>query len=159
MLPMLELCYQILDAYNECERIQHTKTPEMKYADLVDTIYPQMAARLDLPEPTPEESAAFDQSSFKMSNAGSLGGFPFDLFITAEEVGSSKPDPRNFAYMLRVVYQNLSQYHAHHAAKNAGIRSSWIVRQGSIMGNLDEHVYDWRFDTLGDMANAFERGV
>ncbi|CAG8028763.1 unnamed protein product [Penicillium salamii] len=193
---------EILDAYYECERIQQSKTPEMKYADLVATIYPQMAKRLGLPGPTPEQSAAFGNSvrnwpafpdtidalkrlqkhfklvclsnvdieSFKGSNKGSLEGFPFDLVITAEEVGSYKPDPRNFEFMLRAVKEKFgitkdqvlqtaqSQFHDHHTARKMGIRSSWIVRPGSIMGNLDEHVYDWKFDTLGDMADALENG-
>ncbi|CAI7631580.1 unnamed protein product [Penicillium crustosum] len=165
---------QILDAYYECERVQQSMTPKMKYADLVATIYPQMAARLGLPEPTLEQSTAFGKSvrnwpafpdtidalkrlknhfklvclsnvdidSFKGSNAGSLEGFPFDLVITAEEV----------------IQTAQSQFHDHHAARELGIRSSWIVRPGSIMGNLDEHIYDWKFDTLGDMADAVERG-
>ncbi|KAE8418933.1 HAD-like domain-containing protein [Aspergillus pseudocaelatus] len=191
---------QILDAYYECERIQQIKTPQMRYADLVATIYPQMAARLGLPAPTLEQSAAFgnsvrnwpafpdtvdalkrlkkhfklvclsnvDLDSFKGSLAGPLENFEFDLVITAEEVGSYKPNPRNFEYMLRECKQRFgiqrkeiiqtaqSQFHDHHAARSMGIRSSWIVRPGSIMGNLDEHVYDWKFNTLGEMADALE---
>ncbi|KAI9039839.1 Haloacid dehalogenase/epoxide hydrolase [Aspergillus affinis] len=194
---------QILSAYYECERAQQSATPTMKYADLVAAIHPQMAARLGLPAPTPEQSRAFglsvrdwpvfpdtidalkrlqkhfklvclsnvDAESFRGSNAGSLENFPFDLVITAEEVGSYKPDPRNFKYMLheaqekfgvpkeRVIQTAQSQFHDHHAARKMGIRSSWIVRPGSIMGNMDEYVYDWRFNTLGDMADALEKGL
>jgi 2-haloalkanoic acid dehalogenase type II len=192
---------QILDAYYKCERNQQSKTPEMRYADLVATIYPQMAALLGLPDPTPEQSAAFgnsvrnwpvfpdtvealqrlkkhyklvclsnvDVESFRGSNAGSLENFEFDLVITAEEVGSYKPNPRNFEYMLREVKERFgvskdqviqtaqSQFHDHHAAAKMGICSSWIVRPGSIMGNLDEQVYDWKFDTLGEMADAVDK--
>ncbi|KAH8435177.1 uncharacterized protein LDX57_012806 [Aspergillus melleus] len=194
---------QILSAYYECERAQQAATPSMKYTDLVAAINPQMAARLGLPAPTPEQSVAFGQSvrdwpvfpdnidalkrlrkhfklvclsnvdvgSFKGSNAGPLEDIPFDLVITAEEVGSYKPDLRNFEYMLRMAQEKFgipkhqvvqtaqSQFHDHHAARKMGIRSSWIVRPGSVMGNMNEYVYDWRFNTLGDMADAFERGL
>ena len=37
-----------------------------------------------------------------------------------------------------------------------GIKSSWIVRPGAVMGNRGEEVYDWKFDTLGEMADALE---
>ncbi|KAL2105351.1 hypothetical protein VUR80DRAFT_8524 [Thermomyces stellatus] len=109
-----------------------------------------------------------DRASFARTNAGPLQGFPFDLVITAEDVGSYKPDPRNFEHMLRevrdrfgadrsqVVQTAQSQFHDHHPARKFGIKSSWIVRPGAVMGNIAEEVYDWKFDTLGDMAAAVE---
>ncbi|POR38320.1 Haloalkanoic acid dehalogenase [Tolypocladium paradoxum] len=112
-----------------------------------------------------------DRASFKKSNSGPLEGIPFDLVITAEDVGSYKPDLRNFQYMLSEVEKNFgvekdqvvqtaqSQFHDHHPAKQMGIKSSWIVRPGSVMGNRDEVVYDWKFNTLGDMADALEAEV
>lgn len=107
-----------------------------------------------------------DRGSFTKTNAGPLQGFPFDLIITAQDVGSYKPDLRNFEYMLREVKEKLgvekeqiiqtaqSQFHDHHPAKKMGIKSSWIVRPGALMGNRAEEIYDWKFDTLGDMADA-----
>lgn len=110
-----------------------------------------------------------DRESFAKTNAGSLQGFPFDLIITAQDVGSYKPDLRNFEYMLqavqsafdgisadRVLQTAQSQFHDHHPARKMGIKSVWIVRPGAVMGNLGESVYDWKFDTLGDMADASE---
>lgn len=44
-----------------------------------------------------------DRESFSKTNAGSLEGFKFDLVITAQDVGSYKPDLRNFSYMLDAV--------------------------------------------------------
>jgi hypothetical protein len=35
----------------------------------------------------------------------------------------------------------------------------WISRAVAIMGNVDEPVYDWRFDTLGEMADVVLRGL
>ena len=109
-----------------------------------------------------------DRGSFSKTNAGPLQGIPFDLIITAQDVGSYKPDPRNFEYMLREVKERFgvdkseviqtaqSQFHDHHPARKFGIKSSWIVRPGATMGNTEEEVYDWKFDTLGDMADAVE---
>lgn len=42
-----------------------------------------------------------------------------------------------------------SQFHDHHPAKKTVIKSVWIVRPGAVMGNGEEKVYDWKFDTLG----------
>ncbi|KAJ5627678.1 Haloacid dehalogenasetype II [Penicillium lividum] len=110
-----------------------------------------------------------DRASFAQSNAGSLQAFPFDLIITAEHVGSYKPDARNFAYMMKAVQSDFgvepeqilvtaqSQYHDHQPASRAGIRSVWIERPGAIMGNSEgTPIFDWRFDTLGEMAHALQ---
>ncbi|PLB45217.1 hypothetical protein P170DRAFT_513257 [Aspergillus steynii IBT 23096] len=110
-----------------------------------------------------------DRGSFEKTNAGSLQGVHFDLVITAQDVGSYKPDLRNFYHMLQAVKAQFnvepkqvlqtaqSQFHDHHPARKMEIKSVWIERPGAVMGNLSETVYDWRFDTLGDMADAVEK--
>ncbi|KAJ9220713.1 hypothetical protein DTO027B5_2240 [Paecilomyces variotii] len=110
-----------------------------------------------------------DRDSFAKTNAGSLQNFPFDMIITAQDVGGYKPDLRNFEYMLDAVKREFgvereqvlqtaqSQFHDHQPAKKVGVKSVWIVRPGAIMGNVGEEIYDWRFDTLGDMADAVEK--
>lgn len=110
-----------------------------------------------------------DRESFARTNAGPLQGVAFDLIITAEDVGSYKPDLRNFEHMLRevdakfgvkrdqVLQTAQSQFHDHHPAKEMEIKSSWIVRPGAVMGNRAGEVYNWKFDTLGDMVDALER--
>jgi 2-haloalkanoic acid dehalogenase type II len=109
-----------------------------------------------------------DRDSFAKTNAGSLQGFPFDLVITAQDVGSYKPDLRNFEYMLKdvkarfavgrdqVLQTAQSQFHDHQPARKSAIKSVWIERPGAVMGNTDGAVYDWRFATLGEMAEAVE---
>ncbi|TWU74844.1 hypothetical protein ED733_001238 [Metarhizium rileyi] len=109
-----------------------------------------------------------DRGSFAKTNAGPLHGLTFDLIITAQDVGSYKPDPRNFEYMLHEVKDKLgvdkdqiiqtaqSQFHDHHPARSMGIKSSWIVRPGATMGNRPNEIYNWKFDTLGDMADALD---
>ncbi|KAK3185744.1 hypothetical protein K4F52_005609 [Lecanicillium sp. MT-2017a] len=109
-----------------------------------------------------------DRESFSRSNAGPLQGVPFDLVITAQDVGSYKPDRRNFEHMLASVRENFglekaqvlqtaqSQFHDHHPARKMGMCSSWIERPGALMGNRAEPVYNWKFDTLGHMADALD---
>lgn len=109
-----------------------------------------------------------DKESFKASNAGPLQGFRFDKIITAQDVGSYKPDHRNFEFMLEAVKLKFgtekdevlqtaqSQFHDHHPAREMGIKSVWIERRGT-MGNRQENVYDWKFVTLGEMADAVEQ--
>lgn len=111
-----------------------------------------------------------DRESFKASNADPMEGFQFDKIITAQDVGSYKPDPRNFEYMLEAVKSDFaveknevlqtaqSQFHDHHPARAMGIKSAWIERRGT-MGNLQEAIYDWKFVTLGEMADAVEKEV
>lgn len=111
-----------------------------------------------------------DRASFAATNAGPLGGVPFDLVVTAQDVGTYKPDLANFEHMLRrvdaefgvkpaqVIQTAQSQFHDHHPAKKVGLKSSWIVRPGAIMGNRGEELFDWKFDTLGQMADALESG-
>jgi len=50
-----------------------------------------------------------------------------------------------------------SQFHDHQPAKQMGIKSSWIERPGASMGNTKDPVYNWKFATLGDMADALEK--
>ena len=109
-----------------------------------------------------------DRASFEASNVGPLQGFHFDLVITAQDVGSYKPDSRNFEYMVAKVKAEFgvekseilqtaqSQFHDHQPAKAMGIKSSWIVRPGAIMGNRHDEIFDWKFDTLGEMADALD---
>ena len=191
---------KLLSVYHECEAAQQEKTPGLNYDKLLSTIYPHVAAKLGLREPTAAENDAFgasigswpafpdsvdalrrlgkhyklvilsnvDRGSFSRTNSGPLQGLPLDLVITAQDVGSYKPDLRNFEYMLREVQGKFgatkaqvlqtaqSQHHDHQPAKKMGIKSCWIVRPGAVMGNTEGEVYDWKFDTLGDMAAAVE---
>ncbi|KAF2269973.1 haloacid dehalogenase [Lojkania enalia] len=110
-----------------------------------------------------------DNASFAATNEGPLQGVVFDAVLTAQDIGSYKPDPRNFEYMVREVKERFgvekeavlqtaqSQYHDHHPAKRFGLKSVWISRYGSLMGNEQEEVFDWRFATLGEMADAVEK--
>jgi 2-haloalkanoic acid dehalogenase type II len=114
-----------------------------------------------------------DNTSFQANRKAATGlqDFQFDATYTAEDIGSYKPDLKNFEYMLRKVKEEYgveknevlqtaqSQFHDHHPAKEMGIKSCWIFRPGAIMGNRDDPVWNWKFDTLADMADAVEKEV
>ena len=67
-------------------------------------------------------------------------GVAFDAVLTAEDIGSYKPDPRNFAALLDrvagfgvgrdgLVHVAQSLFHDHGPANRAGIASVWIDRR------------------------------
>lgn len=109
-----------------------------------------------------------DRGSLEATLAGPLKGVKFDKILTAQDVGSYKPDLRNFEVMLEVINKDYgieksqvlqtaqSQFHDHHPARQLGIKSVWIERSGATMGNKSEEFYDWKFDKLVDMADAVE---
>jgi 2-haloacid dehalogenase len=64
-------------------------------------------------------------------------GVTFDWAITAEQVGSYKPNPRNFQAAFerisvpheRIVHVAQSLYHDHVPARGLGLRTAWIHRR------------------------------
>jgi 2-haloalkanoic acid dehalogenase type II len=112
-----------------------------------------------------------DLESIRGTLTGPLNGVHFDKVITAQDVGSYKPDQRNFTRMLQDVKEEFgieknlvlqtaqSQFHDHHPARKLGIKSVWIQRTGATMGNLAEKIYDWKFDKMVDMADALEKEI
>ncbi len=110
-----------------------------------------------------------DRNSFRGSNA--LLGVTFDAVYTAEDVGSYKPDPRNFVYLIEhlaaigidksaILHTAQSLFHDHAPANAAGLASAWIDRRYDVAGwgataapPADVH-YDFRFISLAEMVNA-----
>ena len=112
-----------------------------------------------------------DRTSFAGSNRRL--GVEFDAIYTAQDIGSYKPDPRNFAYMVEqlaalgvaagcILHTAQSLYHDHVPARAAGLANAWIDRQGLSTGGdwgATAQVSDWPetdfvFPTLGAMADA-----
>ncbi|KGQ04063.1 hypothetical protein BBAD15_g10681 [Beauveria bassiana D1-5] len=159
---------ELLHAVHELEAQQQSHAPSMRYRDVLAAVHPRLAARFHLAPPSVWRLDRGVARAFAATNAGPLEGVPFDVVVTAEDVGSFKPAGRNFDFMVGEVREKLglgkdrilqtaqSQFHDHHPAKKAGIRSCWIVRPGAIMGNRQQDIYDWKFDTLADMADAVE---
>lgn len=79
-----------------------------------------------------------DNASFARSNEKL--GVEFDAIVTAEDVGSYKPDPRNFEYLLDrlagmgiakgdILHTAQSLYHDIPPAQRIGLATNWINRR------------------------------
>jgi 2-haloalkanoic acid dehalogenase type II len=112
-----------------------------------------------------------DRASFAASRARL--GVDFDLVCTAEEIGSYKPDPRNFELLLarlaergvvreRVLHVAQSLYHDHLPARRLGLATCWIDRRAGTPGwgatppPPAPVTPDFTFPTLAALAAAVE---
>lgn len=104
-------------------------------------------------------------------------GVDFDAVYTAEDIGSYKPSPKNFEYMLEhlktslgvekadILHTAQSLFHDHVPARRFGLSNAWIDRQhladreawGATMEVGEMPEYDFRFVTLEEMAEAVVR--
>ena len=84
-----------------------------------------------------------DRQSFAGSNARL--GVRFDAIITAQDVGSYKPSPRNFDVLVatvsglgvadgRLLHVAQSLFHDHVPARAIGLPTAWIDRRGQRAG-------------------------
>jgi 2-haloalkanoic acid dehalogenase type II len=110
-----------------------------------------------------------DRESFAASNARL--GVEFESILTAQDIGSYKPDPANFEALLaeagrlgigqgRLLHVAQSLFHDHIPAKRAGLPTAWIDRRGDRPGwgatpPPGAAVQpDWTFDSLEEFADA-----
>jgi 2-haloalkanoic acid dehalogenase type II len=115
-----------------------------------------------------------DRASFARSNERL--GVEFDAIETAEDIGSYKPDPRNFDWLLRraselgvgegeLLHVAQSLYHDHVPAKAVGLPTVWIDRRadrpggGATPAAPPDLRPDWTFPTLAAFADAVEAGT
>lgn len=112
-----------------------------------------------------------DNASFSETMAGPLSGVKFDAIHTAQDIGSYKPDIRNFEYLLRRAGEEFQVGKAEvlHVAQSLeidivpctglGMASCWISRGGAEpSGELAGRVgHEWSFPDLGAMAEEVER--
>ena len=112
-----------------------------------------------------------DRASFRHSNAKL--GVTFEAVYTAQDIGSYKPDPRNFAFMLarlgekgiardRILHTAQSLFHDHVPAKAAGLACAWIDRRHEAQGwgatppPPAEVRVDFQFPSLAAMVQAHQ---
>ncbi|TAQ84172.1 hypothetical protein B7494_g7505 [Chlorociboria aeruginascens] len=112
-----------------------------------------------------------DNATIRRTIAGPLKGAEFDAVYTAQDIGSYKPDLRNFEYLVEhakglgvekgeILHTAQSLTHDHVPAKKMGMTSSWIAREdvSELLQSLGDKVaFTWRFATLGEMAEEVER--
>jgi 2-haloalkanoic acid dehalogenase type II len=193
----------ILEAHARHESFQQTQTPGRKYSDLLAIVYRRLAEEWGV-SVTWDECLAYgrsvpdwpafadsadalaylkqhfrlvilsnvDNASFQASNAKL--GVAFDAVYTAEDVGSYKPSPRNFDYMLTklaglgyekkdILHTAESMFHDHKPANRHGLASAWIFRRhdrqgfGATMHPGDMPNYDFRFTSMAEMAAAHRK--
>ena len=106
-----------------------------------------------------------DNATFAKVRNGPLAGVHFDAVYTAEDIGSFKPDLRNFEYLfthldkdfsiqkseLLHVAQSLS--HDHIPANKLKLRNCYVFR-GSVSDYRQdkEPEYEWKVNGLGELA-------
>jgi 2-haloacid dehalogenase len=191
---------EILQAHARHESSQQNWTPQKRYRDLLAVVYKRLAEEWGVVT-TPEECIAYGQSvkdwpafadtaaalqylkqhyklvilsnvdntSFSFSNRKL--GVDFDAIYTAEDIGSYKPSPRNFDYMLeklatlgigdkQVLHTAESLFHDHAVTNRLGLKSCWIHRRhadqgfGATMHPGEMPKVDFRFDSMADLAKA-----
>jgi 2-haloacid dehalogenase len=112
-----------------------------------------------------------DNVSFAHSNAKLKVAF-YGAY-TAEDVGSYKPDPRNFDYMIdnlarigvekhEVLHTAESMFHDHAPANKYGLSNCWIYRRydkpgyGATMNPGEIPKYDMVFNSMADLVKAHQ---
>jgi 2-haloacid dehalogenase len=112
-----------------------------------------------------------DRTSFAASNQRL--GIEFTSILTAEEIGSYKPSPRNFDALIaetrrlevddgKLLHVAQSLFHDHVPAKNAGLPTVWINRRhakpgwGATPGPRVAVTPDWTFPSMADFAAAVD---
>jgi 2-haloacid dehalogenase len=188
-----------LAAFGTAESAQERETPGLLYSTLLARVHSRLATEwgiaLDAAEAEafgrsvgdwpafPDSAAALaylqrfyklvilsnvDRASFARSNTKL--GVEFFAVYTAEDIGSYKPDPRNFRYMLdhlaeagyqsrEILHVAQSLYHDHAPANRCGLASAWIDRRQGTGGGAtpptDPSVrYDFRFTSTAALAEA-----
>jgi len=115
-----------------------------------------------------------DNESFAFSS--SKLGVEFDAVFTAEDVGSYKPSPRNFTYMLEtlqargvvkddILHTAESLFHDLAPANEIGLASCWIHRRhgqsgfGATMQPDTMPRSDFRFVSMAELASAHREAL
>ncbi len=113
-----------------------------------------------------------DNESFAYSNQKL--GVTFDAVYTAEDIGSYKPSPRNFDYMLaqlgrrgigkeKILHVAESLFHDHQPAKQFGLANCWIYRRhdqegfGAAMDPGARPQCDRVFNSMAALVEAHRR--
>ncbi|HEV7833967.1 MAG TPA: haloacid dehalogenase type II [Caballeronia sp.] len=196
---------QVLEAHARHESSQQKYTPAKRYQELLPIVYKRLAEEWQVPStlddcvaygksvqnwPAFDDSAEalrylkkyyklvilsnIDNESFTYSNVKLQ--VEFDAIITAEDVGSYKPSPRNFEYMLeklgdrgikkeKILHTAESLFHDHKPANEFGLASCWIYRRhdkegfGATMNSGQQPKVDFRFNNMAGLVKAHQEAL
>lgn len=193
-----------LAAFARHESAQEAETPRLRYSELLARVHARLAEEWQVAADETADRAfgtsvgdwpAFadaapalaylqrfyklvilsnvDRASFARSNLRL--GVAFAAIYTAEDIGSYKPDLRNFRHMLdrlaeaghrpeEVLHVAQSLFHDHVPANRCGLHSAWIDRRRGAAGwgatpppEVACH-YDFRFVGLAELVAAHRAG-
>ena len=192
---------QALETFAKHESAQEAATPGLVYPALLATVHRQLSEHWGL-ETTPAMDADFgasvpdwqafpdstqaltalkrhfklvilsnvDRNGFAASN-GRLA-VAFDAVYTAQDIGSYKPTPANFTYLLEhlkadlgldksdILHTAQSLFHDHAPAQDFGLATCWIDRRkgqegwGATMPPPAVIETDFHFASMSDLAEA-----
>jgi 2-haloacid dehalogenase len=192
----------LLALYARLESAQEAETPDLIYRELLARVHARIARELgvsasdalntafgasigtwpafpDSPAALAELKRHFklvilsnvDRESFRATNARL--GVEFDAILTAQDIGSYKPDPRNFAALIgkvaalghpkhELLHVAQSLYHDHVPAQRAGLKTVWIDRRAGESGGATpapkgEVRPDATYTSLAQFAEAHRR--
>jgi 2-haloacid dehalogenase len=196
----------VLENFARHEVAQEEATPAMPYSQLLAVVYERLAREWGVPV-TREEANIFgasvpdwpefpdsaeslqylkrhyrlvilsnvDRISFRSSNARLR--VEFDAVYTAHDIGSYKPDARNFDYLLRrlredfglgkpdILHTAQSLFHDHVPAKRIGLATAWIDRRhaargwGATVPPPGTPKFDFRFESLAALVAAHRKAM
>ncbi|HVH73740.1 MAG TPA: haloacid dehalogenase type II [Stellaceae bacterium] len=196
---------EMLESFARHESAQEAETPGLRYSELLARVHRRLAGEWEAPAeeaepaafgrsvgdwpafPDSAEALAYLKGFYKLvilSNVDRASfaasavrlGVSFDAVYTAEEIGSYKPDPRNFRHMLtalaargyekgEILHVAQSLFHDHLPANREGLASAWIDRRhgsrgwGATMPPPEGARWDFRFDSLAELAAAHRRDI
>jgi len=190
----------VLASFARHETAQEAETPDMIYSELLARVHRGLAGEWGIAASTADHRAfggsvgdwpAFadsaaavaylkqfyklvilsnvDRNSFAASQKRL--GVAFDAVYTAEDIGSYKPDPRNFRHMIQalkraghaerdILHVAQSLFHDHAPANAAGLHSAWIDRRAGAAGSGATPPapagvrYDFRFTSMTELVEA-----
>ncbi len=192
---------QVLEIYGELEYEAEEAEPGALYPKILGHVHKALGEHFAIPS-SPAEQKAFgasvkdwpafpdsakalkylkqhfrliilsnvDKASFAKSEKQL--GVRFDAVYTAQDIGSYKPDPENFRYLLshlkedfgtrpdQLLHVAQSLFHDHEPAKKMNLHTCWIDRRAGrdgagatvvLYGHID---YDFRFESMAELAKA-----
>jgi 2-haloacid dehalogenase len=196
---------QVLETHARYEADQEAKTPTMPYSELLGVVHSRVAREWGV-ETTADEDSKFgssvpdwpafadsaqalqhlkayyklvilsnvDRESFKGSSMRLQ--VEFDHIFTAQDIGSYKPNQRNFDYLIakladegirkqEILHTAESLFHDHLPANKAGLGSAWIYRRhgrpgfGATLPAGTMPRYDFQFTSMAEMARAHREAL